>query len=204
MDNNLVSVNYDGRIITTSLLIAEHFGKTHDNVLKAVRRAECSPEFSLVNFNESKYKSERGREYPCYNITRDGFMFLVMGFTGKEAAMWKERFINAFNMMEKKLRDQERTESILKHLRGKDFSIYIGYDQKISFSMREPGTHFIDTAKAIKDPTNIGLKDETIRMVADACLEALTYRAKTRSEWGAALNKRLNEIDPERKKLKRM
>lgn len=37
------------------------------------------------------------REYPAYRLTRDGFAFLAMGFTGKKAAAWKERFLEAFN-----------------------------------------------------------------------------------------------------------
>ncbi|EGD1134269.1 Rha family transcriptional regulator, partial [Escherichia coli] len=39
----------------------------------------------------------------CYQITRDGFAFLAMGFTGKRAAQFKEAYINAFNQMEKLL-----------------------------------------------------------------------------------------------------
>lgn len=33
-------------------------------------------------------------------MTRDGFSFLAMGFTGREAAKWKENFLTAFNAME--------------------------------------------------------------------------------------------------------
>ncbi|WXF31053.1 Rha family transcriptional regulator (plasmid) [Pseudomonas aeruginosa] len=36
-------------------------------------------------------------------MTRDGFTFLCIGFTGKEAARWKEAYINAFNKMEQAL-----------------------------------------------------------------------------------------------------
>ena len=36
-------------------------------------------------------------------MTKDGFMFLVMGFTGKKAAQIKEAYINAFNQMSTKL-----------------------------------------------------------------------------------------------------
>ena len=39
-----------------------------------------------------------------YDITRDGFAMLAMGFTGKEAARWKEAYISTFNAMEAKLR----------------------------------------------------------------------------------------------------
>ena len=35
-----------------------------------------------------------------YIMNRDGFTFLVMGFTGKEAMEWKWQYIKAFNQME--------------------------------------------------------------------------------------------------------
>lgn len=76
----------DGQITTTSNQIAEHFGKRHDVVLRAVRNLECSENFRLHNFAESSYTNEQGKKMPCYRITRDGFVFLAMGFTGKEAA----------------------------------------------------------------------------------------------------------------------
>jgi hypothetical protein len=39
-------------------------------------------------------------------MTKDGFVFLAMGFTGKEAARWKESYLEAFNSMEEALRTQ--------------------------------------------------------------------------------------------------
>ncbi len=86
-----------GQPTTTSVVIAEKFGKRHDTVLRSIRKLECSTDFRLRNFAESSYLSEQGKEQPCFSITRDGFSFLAMGFTGKEAAQWKEKFIDAFN-----------------------------------------------------------------------------------------------------------
>ena len=93
----------EGQITTTSLQIAEHFGKRHDTVLRAIRNMECSAEYRLRNFAESSYRNEQGKEQPCYRLTRDGFVFLAMGFTGKDAAQWKEAYITAFNKMEQEL-----------------------------------------------------------------------------------------------------
>ena len=39
-------------------------------------------------------------------------MFLVMSFTGKEAALWKERFINAFNEMEARLQEKSTPHTL--------------------------------------------------------------------------------------------
>lgn len=94
----------DGNLWTTSLEVAKRFGKLHKNVLRAVENLECSAEFSRLNFEPRDYIDERGKQQSCYEITRDGFSFLAMGFTGKEAATWKEKFIAAFNQMERKLR----------------------------------------------------------------------------------------------------
>lgn len=93
----------EGQITTTSQQIAEHFGKRHDTVLRSIRNLECSDEYRLHNFAESSYLNEQGKSQPCFTMTRDGFVFLAMGFTGKEAAHWKEAYITAFNKMEAQL-----------------------------------------------------------------------------------------------------
>ena len=66
----------------------------------AIRRMECSRKFIEHNFVLNEYTDSIGRKLPAYRITRDGFVFLAMGFTGKEAAAWKEAYITAFNQME--------------------------------------------------------------------------------------------------------
>lgn len=93
----------NGKPMTTSLMVADRFGKLHKNVTQAIRRLECSDEFNRLNFQPVEYTDDKGECRPMYNITRDGFMFLGMGFTGKEAAQWKETFITAFNAMESEL-----------------------------------------------------------------------------------------------------
>lgn len=90
---------------TTSILIAEAFGKHHKNILQSIDRLECSAEFTELNFQPSSYQDTSGRMLPCFEITRDGFTFLAMGFTGKKAAEFKEAFIAQFNKMEKLLLD---------------------------------------------------------------------------------------------------
>ena len=100
----------DGRATTTSLHVAEHFGKLHKNVLKAIAALDCSPDFHKLNFEPMIIEVEIGkgatRKDPAFRMTRDGFTFLCMGFIGKEAAKWKEAYINAFNQMEAELLQQ--------------------------------------------------------------------------------------------------
>lgn len=92
------------KALTTSLKVAEYFGKEHSKVLRSIEQLECSDSFREANFGLSNYERKNGnvtKSYPMYYMTRDGFTFLVMGFTGKVAARFKEQFINAFNEMEK-------------------------------------------------------------------------------------------------------
>ncbi|TQN81315.1 UNVERIFIED_ORG: Rha family phage regulatory protein [Citrobacter freundii] len=93
----------NGRVVTTSLAVANYFAKRHERVLDKIRNLGCSAEFTAHNFVLSGYTDASGRKLPCYQITRDGFAFLAMGFTGKRAARFKEAYINAFNLMEKQL-----------------------------------------------------------------------------------------------------
>jgi len=93
----------NGTIKTTSLKVAEHFGKRHGDVIRSLNNIECSTEFSERNFALAEYIDEQGKPRPAYEMTKDGFTFLAMGFTGKEAAKWKEAYINAFNKMAEQL-----------------------------------------------------------------------------------------------------
>jgi Rha family phage regulatory protein len=90
----------NGQPTTTSLDVATHFGKRHDDVLKRLRSLDCSPEFTLRNFAECSRPGANNKREPYFRMTRDGFTFLCMGFTGKEAAKWKEAYITAFNQLE--------------------------------------------------------------------------------------------------------
>ena len=77
--------------------MAEVFGIPHDEILRRIRNLDCSQEFRLRNFAESSYTNSQNREMPMHEMTRDGFSFLVMGFTGAKAAQFKEAYIEASN-----------------------------------------------------------------------------------------------------------
>ena len=97
-------IEYNGKPCTTSLLVAECFKKRHSDVIRKIKKLECSADFTRRNFALSEYTDTTGRTLPMYIITKDGFSFLVMGFTGPEAAQFKEEFIAAFNAMQEKIR----------------------------------------------------------------------------------------------------
>lgn len=89
-------------VFTTSLSVANVFNKRHSDILAQIREFPTD-DFTERNFPLSEYTDSTGRKLPCYNLTRDGFSLLVMGFTGQKAYRWKIEFIKAFNLMEAEL-----------------------------------------------------------------------------------------------------
>lgn len=100
-DNSIVTIHGD-HPTTNTLIIAEHFGRNHKDVMRDLRllMADCDEDFNERNFAPIKYIDSRGREKPMYSLTRDGFMLLSMGFTGTNATRLKIAFIEEFNRME--------------------------------------------------------------------------------------------------------
>lgn len=102
----LVLTNSKGNSITTSLIVAEIFGKSHDKVMRDIKNMSCSNEFRTANFGEREYDN-RGKLYPMFEMTKDGFSFLALGYTGEKAAQFKENFINEFNKREAMLKSDD-------------------------------------------------------------------------------------------------
>jgi Rha family phage regulatory protein len=98
----------NGHPVTSSLKVAEAFDRRHDNVLQAIDNLECSPDFRLLNFQEMAHFRANPvtggqTQSPCYEITKNGFLFLAMGFTGHKAALLREGYIRAFDERESEL-----------------------------------------------------------------------------------------------------
>ncbi|HED1132111.1 TPA: Rha family transcriptional regulator [Campylobacter coli] len=116
-NQEVVFENKDEQVFCTSLDVAKVFDKEHKNILRDIENIlndlreigdlQCKLNFELT-FKVRKIQGFKGRErkYPYYNLTRDGFSLLAMGFTGKEALQWKILFINAFNEMERIIKNQ--------------------------------------------------------------------------------------------------
>jgi Rha family phage regulatory protein len=109
----------DGRIFTTSLKLAEHFDKRHDNVLTIIRRViEQSPEgVPFLNFKErnEEYVTGKKRKHKrirtVFEMTEEGFAVVAMSFTGEKAMRWKWDFLMAFRQMERQLAAIRERES---------------------------------------------------------------------------------------------
>jgi Rha family phage regulatory protein len=126
----------NGVPVTDSLLVARAFGKRHDDVLRKIRLLECSDDYRARNFAETSQPIDMPnggvRNTPVWQMTKDGFIFLVMGFTGKKAAVIKEAYINAFNWMTEELHklsrnyETERNAVMLEYMKESDVASMSG------------------------------------------------------------------------------
>ena len=105
--NDLVQLRND-EAVCNSLDVAKKFNKEHSKVIRSIEqiRENSSSQNWLQCFNETSYKDESGKNNKMYLMNRDGFAFLVMGFTGKKAMEWKWKYIEAFNKMESIIREK--------------------------------------------------------------------------------------------------
>lgn len=105
----IVITNTNGQLTVSSLQIAESFEKQHKNVVQSIENLKAENSALTNMFIESTYKVDgNNKTYKCYDITRDGFSLLVMGFTGKKALEWKLKYIEAFNTMEQTIKGQQK------------------------------------------------------------------------------------------------
>lgn len=113
---NFVVVNLEGNLVTTSIQIAEYFEKNHKEVLRDIRNIleNCSEDFTERNFAPSNYIDSTGRTLPMYELTKNGFAMLAMGYTGTKAMKFKVAYINAFDKMAEQLR--KNNESALQRV----------------------------------------------------------------------------------------
>lgn len=141
----------NGRAVTTSVAIAEFFGKRHDNVLRAIANIECSEKFNALNFEDVTYTDAKGEKRPMYQITKNGFVFLVMGFTGKKAAAFKEAYIAEFDRMEAELH-QNNTPPHDKIIKGDGRTLVIRFDEhgNIKFTETVPENACVCTLENFK------------------------------------------------------
>lgn len=113
--------SYNGVLVADSLEVADRFGKRHTHVLEAIDKlvldiSEQSAENSVDYFLHDSYTDSRNRTQRKYFLTRDGFSLLVMGFTGPAALHWKLLYIEAFNKMEKALKESSDLQLLVSQI----------------------------------------------------------------------------------------
>ena len=97
--------NKDAKTITTSEMVAKVFGKYHHHVMRDIREIleAGDDEFNRTNFGLVEYIDKKGEKRPMFEMTKDGFMLLVMGYKTKKAMAIKIAYIKAFNFMQEQL-----------------------------------------------------------------------------------------------------
>lgn len=125
--------SYNGVLVADSLQVADSFGKQHSHVIRSIEilinglsaeeAAITDPYFSQSNFGlagnyfiPDTYKDKQGKSRKHYFLTRDGFSLLVMGFTGPAALHWKLLYIEAFNKMEKALKESSDLQLLVSQI----------------------------------------------------------------------------------------
>lgn len=112
----------DGEVTTTSLKVANLFGKQHKIVLRDIRNLMnriddigVGTDLYLPNnlFHASSYSDVQGKNQPMFTLTKDGFTLLVMGYTDRSSMKFKLQYISQFNAMEKYIREQEQNQFFL-------------------------------------------------------------------------------------------
>lgn len=163
-------INKQEITVVSSLDVAETFQKDHKHVLEDIRTISSNlstAEFSAL-FNLCTYKASNGKNNPMYEMSKDGFTLLAMGYTGEKAMKFKLAYINQFNAMEKELigKQKERAKGIAvrqaltdtiarvkenERMHGHAYSNYTNLIYKILFGKN---------ASQLREQFNIGKCDE--------------------------------------------
>lgn len=102
-------VRYDGHVpVVNSRHVGDEFDKRHDNVLRDIELLRQAGHLlkseEILYFRECIALDAYGREQRSIDMTRNGFLLLVFGWTGPKAFQIKLRYIQAFDAMEEALR----------------------------------------------------------------------------------------------------
>ena len=158
MNQNLIPVTEDVVYVnadipvTNSLLIAKYFERDHFDVIKSIRKriANYSESFTDRNFTVSEYKDSTGRHLKMYELTRDGFWAVVMGFIGEKAAKLQELFIEEFNRRGQIIAEMQRRLPELPTRKNKH---RFGYFQVTDMDDGSTKIEFKEGRKTIKEMT---------------------------------------------------
>lgn len=174
-----LAIMRDRQAVTTSLQVAENFGKDHKNVLQSIKNLAAENSATKNMFAEGTYVN-RDKEYPMVYMNRDGFSLLAMGFTGKKALQFKLKYIDAFNRMEKQLQLQQQRPLTLPEqisLIAKGYESLSADVKDIKDRMGLPGNmaHAFKKKRNAKIINILGGKDSNA--YSNKNIRAKTYRA---------------------------
>lgn len=108
-------VTRDGdRLITDSRAVAAAFHKQHAHVLRTIEamlrsKRPLIAEHAQSNFGLGFYLDANGQQRPLYRMTQRGLSELAMSFTGDDSREVRIRFLEAFDLVQKRLHQSKDT-----------------------------------------------------------------------------------------------
>jgi Rha family phage regulatory protein len=118
--NELTIIKVDSGAYIDSREVADFIGKRHDNLLRDIDGyLRILGKFNTLNFEgidfflKSSYIDARGREKPCYLMTKKGCELCANKLTGERGVLFTAAYVTRFNDMEA----AERAAEIKSHAR---------------------------------------------------------------------------------------
>ena len=177
-------IMHDQQAVTTSLILAEAFEKQHKHVIEAIEKKISTAENSALlknMFVEDSYIASNGKQNKMYYLNRDGFTFIAMGFTGKKADEFKLKYIEAFNKMEKQIKEETkfRLPTNLNEMSTMFYSVMKDQDKKIEEQSEK--VNFLMNLSGLTSPRNKELTKARNKKVIQVCggSESNSYQDKS-------------------------
>lgn len=174
-------IMHDQQAVTTSLKVAEIFEKEHRVVMKSIRNLTAQNYAVKKMFVEDSYLNSRNQQQPMYYMNRDGFTLLAMGFTGSKAMEFKLKYIDAFNKMEKQIKEktQFRLPTNLNEMSTMFYSVMKDQDKKIEEQSEK--VNFLMNLSGLTSPRNKELTKARNKKVIQVCggSESNSYQDKS-------------------------
>ena len=174
-------IMHDQQAVTTSLVLAEVFEKKHQHVMEAIRKLTVENSTVKKMFVEDSYLNSRNQQQPMFYMNRDGFTLLAMGFTGSKAMEFKLKYIEAFNQMEKKIKEetQFRLPTNLAEMSTMFYSVMKDQDKKIEEQGEK--VNFLMNLSGLTSPRNKELTKARNKKIIQVCggSESNSYQDKS-------------------------
>lgn len=161
-------IMHDKQVVTTSLALAEVFEKKHQHVLRDIDALKDVSNFGQMFF-ESNEPDSYGRNRRIYFMNRDGFTLIAMGYTGSKAMEFKLKYIEAFNQMEKKIKEemQFRLPTNLAEMSTMFYSVMKDQDKKIEEQNEK--VNFLMNLSGLTSPRNKELTKARNKKIIQVC-----------------------------------
>ncbi|CAN7264852.1 Rha family transcriptional regulator [Agrobacterium tumefaciens] len=112
-------------------------------MLRSIDCLDCSQIFRERNFALTEETGVFGtavRTTRSFDMTKDGFTFLAMGFTGTKAARFKEAYIAQFNAIEAELRERDDEPQIVSYTPEAEADLLVGQARRDENYFASAGT----------------------------------------------------------------